>query len=191
MRAARMHDYKQPLVLEEVPVPEPGPTEVLLKVAAVGMCRSDWQLMDGYFKPGSRWLSPTYQATRSRATSTAQVPMSRREPVFPRETWSSSTPLAAARCAARRSGRRAPQAVPGRGLQPKHFAVFEISQQQGTHAAWPDCHRAQARIPPAGIGGATRKSGEWPRPPVSVMRDLSNQSARHCGAPQARNKYSG
>jgi len=52
MRAARMHDYKQPLVLEEVPGPEPGSTEVLLKVAATGMCRSDWQLMDGYFKSG-------------------------------------------------------------------------------------------------------------------------------------------
>jgi propanol-preferring alcohol dehydrogenase len=52
MRAARMHDYKQPLVLEEVPAPEPGSTEVLLKVAATGMCRSDWQLMEGYFKPG-------------------------------------------------------------------------------------------------------------------------------------------
>jgi len=47
-----MHDYKQPLVLEEVPVPEPGPTDVLLKVAATGICRSDWQLMDGYFKSG-------------------------------------------------------------------------------------------------------------------------------------------
>jgi propanol-preferring alcohol dehydrogenase len=52
MRAARMHDYRQPLVLDEVPAPEPGPAEVRLKVAATGMCRSDWQLLDGYFKPG-------------------------------------------------------------------------------------------------------------------------------------------
>ncbi|HUN38346.1 MAG TPA: alcohol dehydrogenase catalytic domain-containing protein [Trebonia sp.] len=29
---------------------EPGPTEVLLKVAACGVCRSDYQLLDGYFK---------------------------------------------------------------------------------------------------------------------------------------------
>ncbi|WP_433222369.1 NAD(P)-dependent alcohol dehydrogenase [Dactylosporangium sp. CS-047395] len=52
MRAARMHDYNQPLVLEEVPVPEPGPGEVLVKVAACGVCRSDWQLMEGYFRSG-------------------------------------------------------------------------------------------------------------------------------------------
>lgn len=49
MRAARMHGYKQPLRIDEVPVPEPGPGEVLIKVAATGMCRSDYQLIDGYF----------------------------------------------------------------------------------------------------------------------------------------------
>ncbi|WP_377266882.1 NAD(P)-dependent alcohol dehydrogenase [Peterkaempfera sp. SMS 1(5)a] len=31
-------------------MPEPGPDEILLKVAAAGMCRSDYQLVDGYFK---------------------------------------------------------------------------------------------------------------------------------------------
>ncbi|MEV0164026.1 NAD(P)-dependent alcohol dehydrogenase [Nonomuraea fuscirosea] len=49
MRAARMHGYKQPLQIDEVPIPEPGPGEVLVKVAATGMCRSDYQLLDGYF----------------------------------------------------------------------------------------------------------------------------------------------
>ncbi|MFJ6843348.1 NAD(P)-dependent alcohol dehydrogenase [Streptomyces griseoluteus] len=50
MRAARMYGYNEPLRIEEVPVPEPGPDEILIKVAAVGMCRSDYQLLDGYFK---------------------------------------------------------------------------------------------------------------------------------------------
>ncbi|MGW0168525.1 NAD(P)-dependent alcohol dehydrogenase [Streptomyces sp. NPDC003343] len=50
MRAARMHGYQEPLRIEEVPVPEIGPDEILLKVAAVGMCRSDYQLLDGYFR---------------------------------------------------------------------------------------------------------------------------------------------
>ena len=50
MRAARMHDYQRPLVLEEVPVPEIGADEVLLKVSAAGMCRTDVQLVDGYFR---------------------------------------------------------------------------------------------------------------------------------------------
>jgi alcohol dehydrogenase, propanol-preferring len=49
MRAARMHGYHEPFRLEEVPVPDPAPDEVLVKVAACGMCRSDYQLIDGYF----------------------------------------------------------------------------------------------------------------------------------------------
>lgn len=49
MRAARMYGYKQPLKLEEIPVPEVGPDEVLVKVGAAGMCRTDYQLIDGYF----------------------------------------------------------------------------------------------------------------------------------------------
>lgn len=49
MRAALMYGYHEPLRLEEVPVPDPAPDEVLVKVAACGMCRSDYQLLDGYF----------------------------------------------------------------------------------------------------------------------------------------------
>jgi propanol-preferring alcohol dehydrogenase len=45
-----MHDYNKPLVLEDVPVPDIGPDEVLLKVTAAGMCRTDVQLVDGYFR---------------------------------------------------------------------------------------------------------------------------------------------
>lgn len=50
MRAARMHSYKQPLVLEDIPVPDIAPDEILVKVAAAGMCRTDLQLIDGYFQ---------------------------------------------------------------------------------------------------------------------------------------------
>ncbi|WP_329457673.1 NAD(P)-dependent alcohol dehydrogenase [Streptomyces sp. NBC_01497] len=50
MRAARMYGYNEPLRIDEVPVPEIAPDEILLKVAATGMCRSDYQLLDGYFK---------------------------------------------------------------------------------------------------------------------------------------------
>jgi len=52
MRAARMHGYKQPLRLEEIPIPEIAADEVLVKVGAAGMCRTDFQLIDGYFKSG-------------------------------------------------------------------------------------------------------------------------------------------
>jgi propanol-preferring alcohol dehydrogenase len=49
MRAARMHGYQQPLELEEIPIPGIEPDQVLVKVGAAGMCRTDFQLIDGYF----------------------------------------------------------------------------------------------------------------------------------------------
>jgi alcohol dehydrogenase, propanol-preferring len=60
MRAARMYGYKQPLRLEEVDVPDVGPEEVLVKVGGAGMCRTDFQLIDGYFDNG---LSMDYPIT--------------------------------------------------------------------------------------------------------------------------------
>jgi propanol-preferring alcohol dehydrogenase len=50
MKAARLHDYGKPLVLEDVPVPDIQPDDVLVQVKAAGMCRSDVQLIDGYFR---------------------------------------------------------------------------------------------------------------------------------------------
>jgi propanol-preferring alcohol dehydrogenase len=58
MIAARMHAYKQPLVLEDVPVPDIQPDEVLVKVTAAGMCRTDVQLLDGYFRPYAEMAFP-------------------------------------------------------------------------------------------------------------------------------------
>ncbi|MGU3503056.1 NAD(P)-dependent alcohol dehydrogenase [Mycobacterium sp. C31M] len=52
MLAARIHEFNQPLQIDDIPVPEAGPNQVLLKVAATGMCRSDYQLLDGYFRQG-------------------------------------------------------------------------------------------------------------------------------------------
>lgn len=44
MRAAVLHQFRQPLVLEQLPVPEPAPDEVLIKVHACGVCHSDLHL---------------------------------------------------------------------------------------------------------------------------------------------------
>jgi propanol-preferring alcohol dehydrogenase len=44
-----MHAYRQPLVLEDVPAPDIQPDEILVRVTAAGMCRTDVQLVDGYF----------------------------------------------------------------------------------------------------------------------------------------------
>src|SRR5262245_57759963 len=50
MKAARMHEYNKHLVLEDVPIPVIKPDEILVQVKACGMCRSDVQLVDGYFR---------------------------------------------------------------------------------------------------------------------------------------------
>jgi propanol-preferring alcohol dehydrogenase len=49
MRAARMHEYRKPLALEDVPMPEFQPDEILVRVTAAGMCRTDVQVVDGYW----------------------------------------------------------------------------------------------------------------------------------------------
>ena len=41
MRAAVVHDFCEPLSIEEVPVPEPGEGQVLVRVAASGVCHTD------------------------------------------------------------------------------------------------------------------------------------------------------
>ena len=69
MRAARMHGYHEPLRLEEIPVPDVGPDEVLIKVAAAGMCRSDFQQIEGYFSAGAPLSFPATPGMRSRAGS--------------------------------------------------------------------------------------------------------------------------
>ncbi|MBN9310403.1 zinc-dependent alcohol dehydrogenase family protein [Devosia sp.] len=47
MRAMRLHGQSRSLVLDEVPVPEPMPGEVLIKVLACGVCRTDRHIVDG------------------------------------------------------------------------------------------------------------------------------------------------
>ena len=47
MHAARLHHYGQPLVLEEIPTPRPGPGEVLVRVGGAGFCHSDIHVIDG------------------------------------------------------------------------------------------------------------------------------------------------
>jgi propanol-preferring alcohol dehydrogenase len=47
MRAAVVKQLGAPLVIEEVPVPEPGPGEILVKVSACGVCHTDLHAADG------------------------------------------------------------------------------------------------------------------------------------------------
>ena len=50
MKAVRMHEYGKAVILEDIPVPDIQPDEILVNVKACGMCRSDVQLIDGYFR---------------------------------------------------------------------------------------------------------------------------------------------
>jgi len=50
MKAARILDYKKPLVFADIPIPDIQADEVLVKVEACGMCRSDVLLVDGFFQ---------------------------------------------------------------------------------------------------------------------------------------------
>jgi len=49
MKAAVLFEAKMPLAIEEVEVSKPGPREVLIRTAAVGVCRSDLHFVDGAF----------------------------------------------------------------------------------------------------------------------------------------------
>lgn len=51
MRAVRLHLPTRTLSVEEVTKPVPGPGEVLVKVAAAGVCLSDVHLVDGTLTP--------------------------------------------------------------------------------------------------------------------------------------------
>jgi propanol-preferring alcohol dehydrogenase len=47
MRAAVVRGFGQPLSIEEQPVPRPGPGEVLVRIAASGVCHTDLHAADG------------------------------------------------------------------------------------------------------------------------------------------------
>ena len=49
MRAERFYADTNSVVVEDVPIPEPGPGEVLVKVAFCGVCHSDLSLINGTF----------------------------------------------------------------------------------------------------------------------------------------------
>lgn len=49
MRAQRFHADTKTIAVEDVPIPKPGPGEVLVKVEFCGICHSDLSLIDGTF----------------------------------------------------------------------------------------------------------------------------------------------
>lgn len=61
MRAMVLDAPRQPLRLAELPVPEPGPGHVLVRVTACGVCRTDLHVVDGELTEAKRPLVPGHQ----------------------------------------------------------------------------------------------------------------------------------
>ena len=52
MRALRYHGPKKPLRLEDVPTPDPGPGDVLVRVTAAGICHTELHFLSGLLDLG-------------------------------------------------------------------------------------------------------------------------------------------
>ncbi|HEX5496578.1 MAG TPA: zinc-binding dehydrogenase [Mycobacteriales bacterium] len=63
MRAARFDTRTRALGVRQVPVPEPGPTEVLVRVRACGICLSDVHLIDGTLPSPLPVVTPGHEAS--------------------------------------------------------------------------------------------------------------------------------
>jgi propanol-preferring alcohol dehydrogenase len=61
MRAMVLERAGEPLRLAELPDPEPGPGEVLIRVAACGVCRTDLHILDGELSEPKLPLVPGHQ----------------------------------------------------------------------------------------------------------------------------------
>ncbi|MGC2618905.1 MAG: zinc-binding alcohol dehydrogenase family protein, partial [Acidobacteriaceae bacterium] len=65
MRAAVLHRpapvATRPLAIEALPIPEPGPGEVLLRVEACGVCRTDLHITAGELPPLHKAITPGHQ----------------------------------------------------------------------------------------------------------------------------------
>jgi alcohol dehydrogenase, propanol-preferring len=61
VRAMRLHAPRSALVLDELAPPEPGPGEILLKVSACGVCRTDLHIVDGELEGGRLPVVPGHE----------------------------------------------------------------------------------------------------------------------------------
>jgi propanol-preferring alcohol dehydrogenase len=90
MRAAVLRKLKTKLKIERLPIPEPGPGEILVKVVACGVCHSDLHAIDGdWAMPPVLPLIPGHEVTGHVAALGAGVTGFRRgDPVGVPWMWS-------------------------------------------------------------------------------------------------------
>jgi S-(hydroxymethyl)glutathione dehydrogenase/alcohol dehydrogenase len=55
MKAAVLYEARQPLQIEQLEMPQVGDEDVLIKVAACGVCHTDLKVVEGR----NRFISPT------------------------------------------------------------------------------------------------------------------------------------
>src|SRR5690348_9488589 len=76
MRAMRLAAAHQRLSLDEhVPLPQPGPQQVLLRVSACGVCRTDLHIVDGELTEPKLPLTPGHEIRSEEHTSELQSPV--------------------------------------------------------------------------------------------------------------------
>lgn len=61
MRAMRLEEVGKPLVLRELPDPEPGPMQVRIKVEACAVCRTDLHVVDGELPQLKSAITPGHE----------------------------------------------------------------------------------------------------------------------------------
>jgi alcohol dehydrogenase, propanol-preferring len=77
MRAMVLHRpgpvNSRPLRLEEVPTPDPGPAEVVVRVDRCGVCRTDLHVVEGDLAPILPWVIPGHEVVGTVARLGAEV----------------------------------------------------------------------------------------------------------------------
>jgi propanol-preferring alcohol dehydrogenase len=73
MRAMVLERAQQPLELQEVKVPRPGPSQVLIRVKACGVCRTDLHIVDGELTEPKLPLIPGHEIVGTVAAVGAAV----------------------------------------------------------------------------------------------------------------------
>lgn len=61
-RIASLQDNSEPLALAEIPVPEPAPDEVLIRIAACGVCHTELDEIEGRTPPSALPMVPGHEA---------------------------------------------------------------------------------------------------------------------------------
>ena len=74
MRAARFERASGRLTVQDVPIPQPGPGEVLVRVEAAGICGSDVHMIKGEFPPPLEQVTPGHEAAGTIAQVGSEVP---------------------------------------------------------------------------------------------------------------------